>query len=240
VSFFCPRCRTPLPVPDGSALRSPARATCPDCGFAVDLGLADTADGAAKQPLVSLVRDHTGRKLGTVHLESFLGAGGMGSVYRGTDEASGEAVAVKLMYPQLTAHAELVQRFRREAQTLRDLRHPRIVAYRSEGEADGQPYIVMEYVAGDSLEQHLARGPIARDEALAIAEQIGEALGAAHAAGVVHRDLKPANVLLTSDGVKVLDFGIAHVLLDDLTLTRSGAVLGTFNYMAPEQRTGAM
>jgi serine/threonine-protein kinase RIO1 len=228
--FFCPRCRSRITSQGGS------HATCPGCGLSIDLALADTHAGDMS---FAAVRDLSGEAVGPYALVECLGTGGMGAVYRANDSRTGEEVAVKVLSPQLAAQPELVNRFHREARALGELDHARIVRFREEGEAAGHHYIAMEYVRGESLEARLARAAPAVPEAVRIGAQVAEALVAAHQKGIIHRDLKPANVIVADDGAKVLDFGIAHVALEDLTLTHSDAILGTVNYMAPEQRTRA-
>jgi serine/threonine protein kinase len=211
-----------------------SHATCPGCGLNVNLALINTSAG---QPQLPVVLDYTGEEIGPYVLEECLGSGGMGTVYRARDTRSDKVVALKLLYPQLVALENVVARFQREAQALQKLVHPRIVGYIDEGQVEGRHYLVMEFVEGKSLEESLKSGVIPVYQAIDIARQIGEALEAAHAQGIVHRDLKPANVILSQDGVRVLDFGIAHMTSDDRTLTHSDALLGTVNYMSPEQRS---
>jgi serine/threonine protein kinase len=229
VKFFCPGCQAPITTTEDAS-----HATCTGCGINVDLALVNTSAG---RPQLPVVMDYTSEQIGPYRLEECLGSGGMGTVYRAQDTRSDQVVAVKLLYPQLVAMEHLVARFRREADALRALTHPRIVGYIDEGQADGHHFLVMEYVEGENLDAYLRHHEPTAGEALSIARQIGEALDAAHAKGIVHRDLKPANIILSRDGVRVLDFGIAHMTTDDLTLTHSDAILGTVNYMSPEQRT---
>ncbi len=228
--FFCPRCRERITSEGGS------HATCPGCGLVVDLALADTNAGA---PSFAPIRDLAGEAIGHYLLHECLGSGGMGAVYRATDTRAHTEVALKLLSPALVGQPDLLERFHREAQALAGLNHVNIVGFHEEGQAGSHHYIAMEYVAGESLETHLARETPAPERALEIVTAIAEALRVAHEQGVVHRDLKPANVIVTGDTIKVLDFGIAHIALEDLTLTHSNAILGTVNYMAPEQRTHA-
>ncbi|WP_437949881.1 protein kinase [Sorangium sp. So ce296] len=172
-------------------------------------------------------------------LAEVAGSGGMGTVYRALDRASGEVVAIKLLR-RLDARAEA--RFLREAAALSRLSHPHIVRYVTHGVAPtGEPYLAMEWLSGESLADRLSRQELRVDESVALARKVADALGAAHARGIVHRDIKPSNLFLVDgalDGVKLLDFGIA--LLADATsrLTGTSAVVGTLGYMAPEQARG--
>ena len=185
---------------------------------------------------------------------SLLGAGGMGEVYRARDTKLGRDVALKILPDAFTNDLERLARFRREAQVLASLNHPHIGAIYGLDEANGQQFLVLELVDGESLDKRIARGAIPVDEALGIAKQIAEALEAAHERGVIHRDLKPANIKVTSDGkVKVLDFGLAKAFTTEgsssnlsvsptitspAMMTGGGVILGTAAYMSPEQARG--
>ena len=177
---------------------------------------------------------------GRYELAEVIGRGGMGTVYRAADLVLGRPVAVKLL-PGLPADQDptSVARFEREARAAAALNHPAVVAVYDAGADEMTRFIVMELVAGRSLESILRDdGPLDPDRAAAIASRVADALAAAHAAGIVHRDIKPANVMVAQDGsVKVLDFGIARAM-DDITLTQNASVLGTAAYMAPEQALG--
>jgi eukaryotic-like serine/threonine-protein kinase len=168
-----------------------------------------------------------------------IAAGGMGSVYRAVDETLGREVAVKALRRELADDPTFLERFRREARAAAGLSHPGVAGVYDYGELDGQPFIVMELVEGETLAERLAaRGRLPWREAFAIGEQVAAALAAAHAHGLVHRDVKPANILLGRDGrAKVTDFGIAQAA-QTTTLTRTGVVLGSANYVAPEQAKG--
>jgi len=151
-----------------------------------------------------------GATLGPYEVLAPLGAGGMGEVYRARDTRLGRDVAIKVLPGDVADDAERLSRFRREAHVLASLNHPGIGAIHGLEEVDGKPFLVLELVEGETLEERTARGRIPVDEAVAIACQIAEALEEAHEHGIVHRDLKPANVKLTPEGkVKVLDFGLA-------------------------------
>ena len=185
-----------------------------------------------------------------------IGEGGMGEVYRATDENLGRDVAIKVLPDAVAKDSERLARFKREAHLLASLNHTNIAAIHGLEEADGKPFLVLELVEGEDLSARLERGPIPGDEAIDVAKQIAEALEEAHEHGIVHRDLKPANVKLTPDGkVKVLDFGLAKAFMDDeaskstsgnLTQsptmtsagTQAGLILGTAAYMSPEQARG--
>ena len=176
---------------------------------------------------------------GRFRIERLLGRGGMSSVWQAYDEELRRPVAIKLLHARRLESADSVERFEREARTLALLAHPGIVTVIDRGEADGRPFIVCELVDGQDLHERIAvegRLPIA--EALAVAVQVASALAYAHERGVIHRDVKPHNILLTADGhAKLTDFGIARV--DDApALTNPGRVLGTGDYVAPEQAQG--
>ncbi len=168
-----------------------------------------------------------------------IAAGGMGSVYRAVDELLGRQVAVKVLRRELAEDPTFLERFRREARSAACLSHMGVAGVYDYGELGGQPFIVMELVDGETLAERVAaRGRLPWPEALAVGEQVARALAAAHANGLVHRDVKPANILLGVDGrAKVTDFGIAQAA-QTTTLTRSGVVLGSANYVAPEQAQG--
>jgi len=190
-----------------------------------------------------------GTKLGPYEIVAPLGAGGMGEVYRARDSRLGRDVALKILPPQVTADADRVARFQREARLLASLNHSHIGAIYGVEDAGNTPALVLELVEGDTLEDRVRRGRLPVSESLTIAQQIADALDAAHSAGVIHRDLKPANIKITSAGVvKVLDFGLGKAITteepgSDLpTMTSggtiAGAVMGTAAYMSPEQARG--
>jgi serine/threonine-protein kinase len=173
-------------------------------------------------------------------LEELVGTGGMSSVYRALDTLLERNVALKILHPHYEDDDEYVERFRREARAVAQLSHPNIVTVIDRGEDDGQQYIVFEYVDGDSLKQLVDRdGPLSARRAVELGLQIAEALAFAHHSGLVHRDVKPQNVLVTEDGeAKVTDFGIARSLDVEHGVTQTGTVLGTSNYLSPEQARG--
>src|SRR5689334_21956207 len=173
-------------------------------------------------------------------LEELLDHGGMSTVYRGHDRMLERTVALKILHAHFGDDAEYVERFRREARAVAQLSHPNIVTVIDRGEADGQQYIVFEYIDGESLKQLVDRnGPLPARRAIELALQVADALAFAHQAGLVHRDVKPQNVLVTEDGeAKVTDFGIARSLDVEHGVTQTGTVLGTSNYISPEQAGG--
>ncbi|MER7007318.1 protein kinase [Dactylosporangium sp. NPDC000555] len=177
---------------------------------------------------------------GRYELRSVIGRGGMAEVWQAVDARLGRPVAVKLLHDKGSADPSLPKRFEREARTVARLSHPNIVAVHDVGVDDGTPYLVMELVQGRSLADELAAGPLDPRRAVRLAEQVCDALAAAHDAGVVHRDVKPANILIGGeDRVKVCDFGIARVTDRAQTaLTAPATVIGTSAYMAPEQVLG--
>ena len=176
---------------------------------------------------------------GRYRLDAQIGAGGMSTVYRAFDTTLERRVAVKLMHREIASDSDQLERFRREARSVAQLSHPHIVGVIDAGEEDGRPYIVFEYVEGETLKDRIRRmGRLPVDEAIAYAIEIARALGAAHARGIVHRDIKPQNVLVDEEGsAKVTDFGIARSL-DEEGLTADGRVLGTTDYVSPEQALG--
>ena len=173
-------------------------------------------------------------------LEELVGTGGMSSVYRALDTLLERNVALKILHPHYGDDAEYVERFRREARSVAQLSHPNIVTVIDRGEADGRQYIVFEYVDGESLKQLVDRtGPLPARRAIELGLQVAEALAFAHNNGLVHRDVKPQNVLVTEDGeAKVTDFGIARSMDVEHGVTQTGTVLGTSNYLSPEQARG--
>jgi serine/threonine-protein kinase len=181
-----------------------------------------------------------GTKLnGRYNLESKLGSGGMSTVYLAQDETLERWVAVKVLHREISDEPDQIERFRREARTVAQLSHPNLVAVIDAGEDGGHPYIVFEYIEGETLKQRIERlGRLPLDEASAYAIEIGRGLAAAHATRMVHRDVKPQNVLIDAEGrAKVTDFGIARELEAD-GLTATGRVLGTTDYVSPEQAMG--
>src|SRR6266508_469205 len=189
-----------------------------------------------------------GRRIGAYQIQTLLGAGGMGEVYRARDTKLGRDVAIKILPRAFTSDPDRLARFEREARMLAALNHPNVGAIYGIEEAEGVRALVLELIEGPTLADRLARGPVPIAEGVAIARQIAEALETAHERGIVHRDLKPANIKVTADGVvKVLDFGLAKAASGDasspdlsqlptitIESTRDGIILGTAAYMSPE------
>jgi Tol biopolymer transport system component len=192
-----------------------------------------------------------GTRFGPYEILAAAGAGGMGEVYKARDTRLDRTVAVKVLPPHLTEQPEVRQRFEREARALSGLSHPHICTLHDIGEQDGVHYLVMEYLEGETLAQRLEKGALPLQQLLRVAAQVADALDKAHRQGVVHRDLKPGNIMLTKSGAKLLDFGLAKstglaasVASSSLSptvsqpLTAAGTIVGTFQYMAPEQLEG--
>ncbi|MEJ2207239.1 MAG: protein kinase, partial [Gemmatimonadota bacterium] len=200
-----------------------------------------------------------GKTLAHYEIIAPLGAGGMGEVFLATDTRLGREVAIKVLPQHLSANPEVRARFEREARTISSLNHPHICTLHDVGRVDDTDYLVMELVEGETLAQRLEKGALPTDEVLELGRQIADALEQAHRAGVVHRDLKPGNVMLTKSGAKLMDFGLARAigmagpaagsgvtvagLAQSPTvaqpLTAEGTIVGTFQYMAPEQLEGS-
>ncbi len=193
----------------------------------------------------------SGSKLGPYEIVSPLGAGGMGEVYRARDTRLDRDVAVKVLRTSLSSDVSLRQRLEREAKAASKLSHPHICTLHDIGHQDGVDFLVMELVEGETVEHRLIKGPLPPEQTVRVAAQIADALAKAHKMGFTHRDLKPSNVMLTKTGAKLMDFGLAKAsgtapLSDVLTemtaeqakLTAEGAIVGTFQYMAPEQLEG--
>jgi serine/threonine-protein kinase len=173
--------------------------------------------------------------------EMLLTTGGMGQVYKGRDLRTGQPVAIKRLRPELAAnHPELVKRFIREGEVLRQLNHPNIVKVLATFEIENQPVIVMEYMAGGSLRDLLEQQPkLPLERLLNIGLELADALARVHHLNIIHRDLKPANVLLARDGApRLTDFGVAYLVSQETRLTQVGEILGTTVYMSPEAWRG--
>jgi Tol biopolymer transport system component len=193
----------------------------------------------------------SGTRLGPYEILTPLGAGGMGEVYRARDIRLERAVAIKILPAQFSADPVRKQRFEREAKTISSLNHPHICTLHDVGSQDGVDYLVMECVEGETLAKRLEKGPLPLEQVLKYGAQIADALDKAHRSGVVHRDLKPGNIMLTPTGAKLLDFGLAKpaapltsvatmtaAVTQSSPMTEQGAIVGTFQYMSPEQIEG--
>jgi eukaryotic-like serine/threonine-protein kinase len=205
------------------------------------LGQGSDAEARPRAPYVSHVRFAPSAELFVEGLEILgeLGRGGMGVVSKARDVRLGRLVALKTIYETQRAAPGALERFRLEAQAVARLDHPNIVQIHEVGEHRGRPYVVLEYIAGGSLDQRLKENPLAPRQAAELVETLALAVDAVHRAGIIHRDLKPSNILMTADGTpKVSDFGLAKLLDEDSARTASGELLGSPCYMAPEQAAG--
>src|SRR5258708_29953756 len=205
----------------------------------------------------------SGTELGPYEIQSQLGAGGMGEVYRALDTRLERMVAVKVLASHLSSSPELKQRMEREGKAISSLNHPDICQLYDVGSHNGTDYLVMEFLQGETLAERLRKGPVALQEALKIGIAVAEALAVAHRQGIVHRDLKPGNIMLTAGGAKLMDFGLAKPLgaahagagsgstppsftaMATMSgpsplspLTTAGSIIGTIQYMSPEQIEG--
>jgi serine/threonine protein kinase len=194
----------------------------------------------------------SGMRLGPYEVVALIGAGGMGEVYRARDTRLDRTVAIKVLPTRMADKPEQKERFEREAKTIASLNHPHICTLHDVGHQDGTDFLVMEYVEGETLATRLLKGPLPLDQVLRYAIEISDALDKAHRKGVTHRDIKPGNIMLTKNGTKLLDFGLAKLKQDAApasvsisqlpTLsgnpTAEGTILGTLQYMAPEQVEG--
>src|SRR5271170_5970074 len=195
----------------------------------------------------------SGTKLGPYEIQSSLGAGGMGEVYRARDTRLDRTVAIKILPAHLSSDPGARQRFEREARTISSLNHPHICQLYDIGAQDGASFLVMEFLEGETLAERLHKGPLQLEQCLKIAIELSEGLEKAHRSGIIHRDLKPANIFLTQDGhAKLLDFGLAKAISqatgsgpeetraveEDMNLTSPGSAVGTVAYMSPEQARG--
>jgi eukaryotic-like serine/threonine-protein kinase len=189
-----------------------------------------------------------GTRLGPYEILSRIGAGGMGEVWRARDTRLDRSVAIKVLPADLANNAELKLRFEREARSISQLAHPHICTLFDVGDERGTSYLVMELLDGETLSDRVAKGPLPLADVIRYGIQIADALDRAHQAGIVHRDLKPGNIMLTKSGAKLLDFGLAKAAVSAMApdaatvqkeLTQEGTIIGTFQYMAPEQLEGA-
>ena len=214
------------------------------------LAALGNADGFLERPLIEPLPDSVlqpGRRLGPYQMVGRIGRGGMGEIYLAKDTRLERSVAIKVLPAHVATVPDVKHRFEREARTLAALSHPHICPVFDVGEHEGIDYLVMEHLEGETLADRLTSGPLPLDESLRYATEIADALDKAHRTGIVHRDLKPANIMLTRQGAKLLDFGLAKrqpagtlttVTPASQPLTAPGTILGTLNYMAPEQVAG--
>jgi TolB-like protein/tetratricopeptide (TPR) repeat protein len=212
------------------------------------LGACDQAEAFLETPAVLMLErptseDLTGHVVDSYQLVSRLGAGGMGEVYLAHDARLDRPVALKFLSPGLALDRDRLRRFHQEARAVSSLNHPHIVVVHDFGEVNGRPFIVTEFIEGETLRQRLQQGAVATKDVVDIGVQVASALAAAHARGLVHRDVKPENIMLRPDGyAKVLDFGLAKLAApggsSDENGTRPGMVVGTPHYMSPEQMRG--
>ncbi|MEP6482664.1 MAG: serine/threonine-protein kinase, partial [Rhodoglobus sp.] len=219
---------------------------CPQCGTEYETAARFCpSDGSALRPKGS--DSLIGRVLADrYHILKRIGEGGMGRVYLGEHVKMNRQCAIKVMSPALVNDAESAARFAREASNAARIIHPNVAAVFDYGESEGLIYLVMEYVDGEPLSRLLAReAPLGLDRAIEITRQIADGLAAAHELGIIHRDLKPDNILITrtragKEVAKVVDFGIAKAMLESVEegLTRTGQVIGTPEFMSPEQLLG--
>lgn len=218
-------------------------------------GRSSNAGGAVSPSFSRAVRYHDeflmiGQLVGKYRIVDEIGRGAMGIVFKAQDEYLGRIVAVKILAEKLASDPEMLSRFEREAGAASALHHPNVCTVFDSGNWNGRPYLAMELLTGQTLDERLKQRPLTPDEVLRVALDVTRALEATHAIGVIHRDIKPANLFLTTAGqVKILDFGLAKHTVppkpngpDDATVamfvTRQGAVLGTLAYMPPEQVCG--
>ncbi len=194
----------------------------------------------------------TGTKFGPYEIQERIGAGGMGEVFKAHDPRLSRDVAIKVIPASFAADADRLRRFEQEARAVGALNHPNILAVYDLGEHEGAPYIVSELLEGDTLRERIDAGALPVRKAIEYSQQMAQGLAAAHGKGIVHRDLKPENIFLTRDGrVKILDFGLAKLMVADVHFataaptmgasegTTPGQVMGTVGYMSPEQVRGA-
>ena len=191
----------------------------------------------------------SGTKLGPYEIQSLVGAGGMGEVYRAHDSRLDRTVAIKVLPTSFSADHDRMQRFSQEARAAAALNHPNILSIFDIGEQQGAPYVVSELLEGETLRERLRNGPVSARKAIDYALQVARGLAAAHEKGIVHRDLKPENIFVTNDGrVKILDFGLAKLTRPEAAggddaptvhaVTEPGLIMGTVGYMSPEQVRG--
>ncbi|MEX0611881.1 MAG: protein kinase [Pirellulales bacterium] len=240
-ALACPQCGRQVPSLSPGGL-------CPKC--MLELGLVkDSAEGAANSPFSPAPSftppspESLAALFPEIEISALIGQGGMGAVYRGRQKKLDRQVAIKILPPEIGRDAAFAERFSREARALARLSHPNIVTIHDVGQAGQFYYFVMEYVDGTNLRELIRGGQIEPQHALAIVQQICDALSYAHSIGIVHRDIKPENILVDRAGkVKIADFGLAKLVgtdAHDISLTGSEQIMGTWRYMAPEQLEGS-
>ena len=227
---ICPYCRKKIETNPGVIW-----VKCTGCREKINLSSLGTTPKPRDMPLE---QDLAGMDFGRYHLEELIGIGGMGVVYRATGEG-GKTVAVKILYYSSEDNENIKKRFDRETEILESLDHKNIVKLIDKGRHENYMYIVMEHIPSN-LAVRLKEKDLSPNEVAGLIADVTEALSYAHDRKIIHRDLKPTNILLTGEGAKISDFGIAHVEYekDKTSLTQTAAILGTFNYMSPEQRMG--
>ena len=212
-------------------------ADCQSCSSVLSVLLAQPHADAED------VESRVGEQLGPYRLESLIGAGAMGQVYRGLDERLDRAVAIKVLGPRFRGSADRARRLEVEGRAAAAIKHPNVVDVYDSGEVDGVPFIVYELIVGESLRSVIRRGELKRETAIDLSVQLATGVAAAHSKGVVHRDIKPENLIVADDGLlKILDFGLAKVSggenLGEVDATKPGTLLGTAGYFSPEQARG--
>ena len=180
-----------------------------------------------------------GENVGPYRILEQLGQGGMATVYKAYHAALDRYVAIKVLHPAFTQDPNFLSRFQREARVVAKLEHPNIVPVYDFAEHEGQPYLVMKFIQGETLKARLARGPLSQQEVLQVVEAVGSALAYAHQQGILHRDIKPSNVILAEDGrIYLADFGLARIAQAGESTLSTDMLLGTPQYISPEQALG--